>query len=150
MLDLKYITHPYIAVTAHGIDENWELKSFCLNCTSLDVEHTANNVKDIILSILEDWNISLSKISGVTTDNDTNMIKTVQLLGLLHISCFGHTLNNGISNALKLKPVNYIIQKVTKIRAKFNYSSNMRRLLKKAQEERQLPIKVMPGSCETR
>jgi len=36
---------PYIAITAHGINENWELKTFCLSCTRLDIEHTANNVK---------------------------------------------------------------------------------------------------------
>jgi hypothetical protein len=77
------------------------------------------------------------------------MIKAVQLLDLFHVSCFGHTLNNGISAALKLKPVNYVINKVTKIRAKFHYNSNMRRLLKKIQENRQLSIKVMPGARET-
>ncbi|KAL4082422.1 hypothetical protein QTP88_021318 [Uroleucon formosanum] len=142
--------HPYIAITAHGINENWELKTFCLSCTSLDIEHTANNVKEMVLSVLEDWKIPLSKISGITTDNGTNMIKAIQLLDLFHVGFFVHTLNNGVSDALKLKPVNYIINKVTKIRAKFHYSSNMRRLLKKAQENRQLSIKVMPGACETR
>lgn len=142
--------HPYIAITAHGINDNWELKTFCLSCTSMDIEHTAYNVKEMVLSVLENWEIPLSKISGITTDNGTNMIKAVELLDLFHVSCFGHTLNNGVSAALKLKPVNYIINKVTKIRGKFHYSSNMRRLLKKAQENRQLPIKVMPGACETR
>ncbi|XP_050537101.1 uncharacterized protein LOC126903130 [Daktulosphaira vitifoliae] len=44
----------------------------------------------------------------------------------------------------------YILNKVTKIRGKFHYSSNMRLLLKQAQVNRQLPIKVMPGACETR
>jgi len=84
--------HPYIAITAHGINEIWELKTFCLSCTSLDIEHTAINVKEMVLVVLEDVKIPISKISGIITDNGTNMIKAVQLLDLFHISCFGHTL----------------------------------------------------------
>lgn len=100
--------HPYIAITAHWINENWELKTFCLSCTSLDVEHTENNVKEMVLCVLEDWKIPLSKMSGFTTDNGSNMIKAVQLLDLFHVSWFEHT-EKGVSIALKLKPVNYIM-----------------------------------------
>jgi len=72
----------------------------------LDIEHTAINVKEMVLCVLKDWKIPLSKISGITTDKVTNMIKAIQLLDLFHVSCFGHTLNDGVSAALKLKPVN--------------------------------------------
>jgi len=33
----------------------------------------------MVLFVLENWEIPLSKIAGITTDNGTNMIKAVQL-----------------------------------------------------------------------
>jgi len=49
------------------------------NLYKLGHRHTANNVKEMVLYVLKDWKIPLSKISGITTDNGTNMIKAVQL-----------------------------------------------------------------------
>lgn len=86
-LQIHYNLIP-IAITAHGIDENWELKTFCLSCTSLDIEHTANNVKEMVLFVLENLEIPLSKIEDITTDNGTNMIKAVQLLDLFHVRAY--------------------------------------------------------------
>jgi len=83
---------PYIGITAHTINSDWVLQTYCVACTILNVAHNASNLKDIIESTLKDWNIPISKVSAATTDNGTNVIKAVQLMGLNHISCFGRTL----------------------------------------------------------
>lgn len=101
-----------------------------LICTSLDVDHTSFNLRDIIESTLVDWGIQISKIFGATTDNGTNVIKAVELLGINGISCFGHTLNNGVMSSISLSPVQILFSKISKLRFKFHYSSKLRRLLK--------------------
>jgi len=142
--------HPYIGITVHYIDKNWILQTYCLTCTSLDVDHTSFNIRDIIESTLVDWDIQISKISGATTDNGTNVIKAVELLGINGISCFGHTLNNGVMSSMSLMPVQILLSKISKLRFKFHYSSKLRRLLKEAQQKHNLPQIVMPASCVTR
>ncbi|KAF0706115.1 zinc finger BED domain-containing protein 4-like, partial [Aphis craccivora] len=141
---------PYIGITAHTINSDWALQTYRMAGTILDVDHTATNLKDIIESTLKDWNIPISKVSAATTDNGTNVIKAVQLMGLNHISCFGHTLNNGVTSSMNLNPVKTIISNISKIRYTFHFSSNLRRLLQDAQIKLDLPQKVMPASCVTR
>lgn len=114
------------------------------------LDHTAIIFKDIIESTLKDWNIPMSKVSAATTDNDTNVIKAVQLMDLNHISCFGHTLNNGVTSSMNLNLIKTIISNISKIRYTFHYSSNLRRLLQDAQNKLDLPQKVMAASCVTR
>jgi len=142
--------HPYIGITVHYIDNDWILQTNCLTCASLDVDHTSFNLRDIIESTLVDWGIQISNISGATTDNGKNVIKAVELLGINAISCFGHTLNNGVTSSMSLSPVQILLSKISKLRFKFHYSSKLRRLLKEAQQKHGLPQIVMPASCVTR
>uniref|UniRef100_A0A2S2R2N3 Zinc finger BED domain-containing protein 1 n=1 Tax=Sipha flava TaxID=143950 RepID=A0A2S2R2N3_9HEMI len=110
------------------------MQTNCLICTSLDVDHTSFNLRDIIESTLVDWGIQISNISGATTDNETNVIKAVELFGINDISCFGHTLNNGLTSSMSLSPVQTLLSKISKLRFKFHYRSKLRRLLKEAQK----------------
>jgi len=142
--------HPYIEITVHYIDNDWILQTYCLTCTSLDVDHTSYNIRDIIESTLVGWGIQISNISGANTDNGTNVIKAVDLLGINGISCFGHTLNNGVMSSMSLSPVQILLSKISKLRFKFHFSSKLRRLLKEAQQKHNLPQIVMPASCVTR
>jgi len=71
-------------------------------------------------------------------------------MDLNHISCFGHTLNNGVTSSMNLNPIKTIISNISKIRYTFHYSSNLRRLLQDAQSKLDLPQKVMPATCVTR
>lgn len=142
--------HPYIGITVHFIDNDWNLQTYCLTCTSLDVDHTAYNIRDIIECTLEDWGIHVANICGATTDNGTNVIKAVELMRINHVSCFGHTLNIGVMSSMSLKPVEILISKVSKLRYKFHYSAKLRRLLKESQQTHSLPQTVMPASCVTR
>jgi len=121
---------PYIGITAHTINDDWHLQTHCIACTILDVDHTAANLKDIIESTLQDWNIPLSKISTSTTDNGTNVIKVLELMNLNHNSYFGHSLNNGVTSSMTLNPTKTIIYNISKLRYIFHYISKLRRCTK--------------------
>ena len=62
--------------------------------------HTAENLKTELLKVVNDWAIS-NKIVAVVTDNAANIQAAVRLAGFEHVSCFAHSLNLVVQNALK-------------------------------------------------
>ncbi|XP_025425551.1 zinc finger BED domain-containing protein 1-like [Sipha flava] len=142
--------HPFIGLTAHIINEEWEFKSFCLACTSLTIDHNSFNIKNSIKQILHDWDIDESKIAGITTDCGSNILKAVELMSFNHVSCFGHVLNTGVTNAFSLQPVKYCTENAVKVRSVFHYSSKMKRALLNEQTNLDLPPLVPPSSSDTR
>ena len=101
--------HPFIGLTAHIINEEWEFENFCLACTSLNIDHNSFNIKNSIKQILYDWDIDESKIAGITTDCGSNILKAVELMSFNnHVPCFGHVLNTGVTNSFSLLPVKFV------------------------------------------
>ena len=45
--------HPYLTLTVHFITSNWELKSYCLDTTTMYEDHTGQNIADAVLDIFE-------------------------------------------------------------------------------------------------
>lgn len=84
---------PFLTLTIHWVC----LKTFVLHtrvlCTVLiNGRHTGENIACIIREQLDLWNLSISKISAIVTDNASAMILAVQILGVPHFACFAHTL----------------------------------------------------------
>ncbi|KAL5239136.1 hypothetical protein ACI65C_006546 [Semiaphis heraclei] len=142
--------HPFIGLTAHIINEEWEFENFCLACTSLNIDHNSFNIKNSIKQILHDWDIDESKIAGITTDCGSNILKAVELMSFNHVPCFGHVLNTGVTNAFSLQPVKYCTENAVKVRSVFHYSSKMKRALLNEQTNLDLPPLVPPSSSDTR
>ena len=61
----------YICLTAHYVDENWELKNIILNFCHMPPPHTGTLLSEKILSFLEEWCIE-KKIFFITLDNASN------------------------------------------------------------------------------
>lgn len=142
--------HPFIGLTAHTISNEWKLETLCLACTSLDVDHTAQNLQRCIKEILYEWKIDSEKITAITTDCGANIIKAVSLMNFNHVACFGHALNTGVTRAFNIEPVKICITNATRIRSIFHYSNKMKRSLLEAQNQLKLPTLVAPSSSETR
>lgn len=137
-------------MTAHTISNEWKLETFCLACTSLDIDHTAQNLQRSIKDILCEWKIDHEKIAAITTDCGANIIKAVSLLNFNHIACFGHALNTGVTRAFNIPSLKICIDNATRIRSIFHYSNNMKRALLEAQNQLKLPTLVALSSSETR
>ncbi|VVC38958.1 Ribonuclease H-like domain [Cinara cedri] len=142
--------HPFIGLTAHIINEEWEFESFCLSCTSLNIDHNSFNIKNSIKQILHNWDIDESKIASITTDCGSNILKAVELISFNYISCFGHVLNTGVTNAFSLQPYKYCTENAVKVRSVFHYSSKMKRALLNEQTNLDLLPLVPPSSSNTR
>lgn len=64
--------HPFMAIRAHWISKEWELKSALLDLAYIDGEHSGSNLSDIFMECLERFNIALAKLMSITLDNATN------------------------------------------------------------------------------
>jgi len=85
-------TDGYIAVTAHFINDAWEMKSCLLECCKYSERHTAENLKDELKRVVADWGLT-GKVCAIVTDNAANVTSAVRLTGWRHLPCFAHTLN---------------------------------------------------------
>ncbi|XP_076040518.1 protein polybromo isoform X4 [Oratosquilla oratoria] len=115
-------TKSFLSVTAHFISPEWELKCKLLATKRLMVDHTSKNIGDAIKEICEEWDL-LGKVCCIVTDNAPNIVKAVTDVKVNHITCFAHSLNLVVQNALKnTNDVKKIQEKVKAIVSFFHHS----------------------------
>ncbi|GBM95269.1 Zinc finger BED domain-containing protein 1 [Araneus ventricosus] len=125
---------PYIAITAHFIDVQWNLKSFCLSCTVFQDDHTSENIAETLADILSDWSLDVAELSCCTTDNGANIVKAISLLNVPRMPCFGYTINIGVNKALKIPVLSKAVARLRKLQSSIAHSWKIARDFKEAQE----------------
>lgn len=85
----------------HFVDEEFELKSHCLQTSYFPDDHTGENIALGLREALAAWDLCEERQVAITTDNGTNIVKAVELNRWTKIQCFGHRLHLAIENALK-------------------------------------------------
>nr|XP_051184072.1 zinc finger BED domain-containing protein RICESLEEPER 2-like [Lolium perenne]XP_051184073.1 zinc finger BED domain-containing protein RICESLEEPER 2-like [Lolium perenne] len=94
-----------MVVTAHYIDESWNLKSFLLRFAYVPCPHNGEVICQALYECLVDWHLE-GKVSTITLDNCTSNDKAVEELTdklntqslmlngkYLHMCCCAHVLN---------------------------------------------------------
>ena len=79
----------FMGVTAHYIDDNWNLRSFTLDIIPLEEKHTGNYIALKIQDILEEFDLC-SKTLAITTDNASNAIKGCSDFSNILENCFSN------------------------------------------------------------
>jgi hypothetical protein len=104
----------FLGVTGNYIDENWCLQKFLLCFEAIQGEHSGENLANVLLKCLTDFNLQ-SKTLCITTDNASNndtMIATLEeKLGEVedniftsswcHVRCLAHVINIVCQDVLK-------------------------------------------------
>jgi BED zinc finger len=84
----------FLGLTIHYVNKDWQFKHFLLDIISFNERHTANNITDAILSVLNEFNLK-EKILALTTDNATTMMSVGRLLtGRLEYEAINSTFGN--------------------------------------------------------
>lgn len=98
-------------------------ESFLLAVKALNESHTADNIRENLVSILTEWDI-MNKVIAVVTDSASNMIKAVtDLFGKdMQISCVAHKLNLVVESILNEAMVLPILTRVKDIVTFFKQS----------------------------
>ena len=60
-------------MTLDSINNGWELKCFLLEIREMVKQHTAINLSNYLEDFLDSWNLPVTQIRGVVTDNASNI-----------------------------------------------------------------------------
>ena len=125
--------HSYISCTVHYITDAWELQSHLLDTSECSMDHTAVNLASELEAILTNWNMCVSKLSGCTTDNASNIVSAMSILEWSHFRCFGHTLQLGVKEAMEIPQVSRAIGRAKRLVSHFHHSSKSTYVLRQKQ-----------------
>ena len=142
--------HPYLSYTIHFITRDWSLESFCLDTVPLFEDHTGQNIGEAIQDILMNWNLSPDSLVATTTDNGSNFIAGMDLMGWTRLSCFGHNLDLAINQALSVPIIQQAIRRCHALVALFHRSWKKNRDLRQKQSELKLKQHQLLSDVQTR
>jgi hypothetical protein len=108
-------TNQYMVVTAHFVDENWNLQKKVLSFSLVSPPHGGAILADKLLVVLQEWGID-RKIFSITLDNasyNETLVKSLKenlsfgpylpCIGeFFHVCCGAHVLNLIVQDGLKL------------------------------------------------
>lgn len=96
-------------MTAHFINQEFELKSVLLECSHFPKSHTSANLVTALNKIIQEWNLQ-NKILMAISDNAANIKKAInEDLKLNHFGCYARTINLIAQDAIK--NISKLIQK---------------------------------------
>ncbi|XP_073701142.1 E3 SUMO-protein ligase ZBED1-like [Garra rufa] len=131
-------TESYVTLTAHHIDDQWNLKSHVLQTRAMRDSHTGEHIAALLTEAVTEWGLN-GKDPVVVTDNASNMTVAARLAGLTHIQCFAHSLNLASQRALKIQSVARLLGRIRRVTAFFRRSTLASEQLKQKQRLLQLP-----------
>ncbi|XP_049425257.1 E3 SUMO-protein ligase ZBED1-like [Epinephelus fuscoguttatus] len=143
-------TEAYLTVTGHFIDKDWQMQSCNLATYHVAVQHTADNICELLTKITDEWSISC-KIHAVVTDNGANMVSAVRKTCWKHIPCFSHTLNLIVKDSIKADTsLESILEKCGAIVRFFHHSTKATDKLKEVQSQLRFPQHRLIQAVDTR
>ncbi len=89
-------SEPYLSLTIHFVDEDWNLQSKCLQTAYCPEDHTGEVIAQGMIEALASWGLSENRQVCITTDSGTNMVKAASLNKWTRLQCFGHRLHLAI------------------------------------------------------
>jgi len=94
----EHTTVQYTTVTIHYIDTAWNMHSYILATREDQDRHTAENIRNMVAEVLEEYEVNRSGIVYVT-DNAANMKAAFR--NETWVGCSGHNINLVLSHGLQ-------------------------------------------------
>ena len=119
-----------LSVLAHYIDKQYKLKTFVLALRDTYGSHSSDNIKDHLLTVLREYQIS-NKVAYFAADNATNNNKALRLLAdelsidpvNQRLRCLSHIINLVSTAILYSVDEDYVDEVLTTLEAGSNTSS---------------------------
>lgn len=108
----------YLGVTIHYLKHELILTNATIGVFPLTQNHTANYIRETIISIIELFEINVTSITALVTDSAANMVKAITdgFGSTKHLPCIAHALSHLVPDAIKLSPrIEEIIVKIKSI-----------------------------------
>lgn len=142
----------FISLTGHWLEPiTLERYHAVLNCEHFSDSHTGINISEKFEYMLNSWNISKSKIHIVIRDGGANMVKGCNELETESLSCFIHSLQLVILEAMKSqRAVLDTIAVARKIVGHFSHSPAACSKLKQIQDDLNIANRKLIQDISTR
>ena len=90
----------FLGLTVHWITSDFNRRSAVLNAQPFEGHHTAVLISECMLTTMSDWQIAPARCHLVVRDSGANVVKALRDANLASVSCFAHTLQLTIKDAL--------------------------------------------------
>ena len=132
-------TDSNLTVTAHYLNEGWEMKSIVSGTLPLLESHTANNLATWIKEMVEDTGIHTEKVVAFIHDNCRNIDNAGKALeseyGWYSQACAGHTLQLCVNAGLETPPIKHAVAAGRCLTTHFRKSEPALRALRSCQKD---------------
>ena len=135
----------FMGITCHWITPKFELESATLSLAKFNGPKTAENIRELLLKILDEWEIT-KKVVAVVADNAANNVKAFQ--SVMHLGCTAHTVQ--LSVKLVLERIDSLLRTCTSITEFLHRSSEAEVTLFHFQRAEGKAEEKIPTSVETR
>ncbi|KAJ8029590.1 Zinc finger BED domain-containing protein 1 [Holothuria leucospilota] len=138
------VNDAYLAVTAHGMTSDWQMKCFNLGTKITTERHTGENIAKDLKAVAEEWGIE--EIFSIVHDNAANMTLAMTKMDSHSIPCFAHTIQLAINAGLKTRTVSNMIANARSLAGFFCKSNPAWIFLQEKQQEKDpatSPLKPM-------
>lgn len=148
------VSDNYMTVTLH-ILADWKMTSYVLSTKCSNERHTAANLKELLESVIDQWDLKRDDIDStivVTTDNAANIVLAVESsdYSLRQVGCFAHTLNLAVQKGTSTRSVSNIIATTKRIVSFFHRSTSAKGILTIKQKQLDKPVHCLVNDVSTR
>ncbi|MBN3318107.1 ZBED1 protein, partial [Atractosteus spatula] len=141
---------PYLSLTLCSSDDEWILRSRCLQTACFPDDHTADMSAQGLRDALSAWDLPEERLLSFTPDNGANVVRATEVNTWTRLQCFGYRLHLAIDEAVKGQRVEWATGLCKKIVSAFSYSWKKKKALVKAQKVPNLPQHKVKTACVTR
>ncbi|XP_011859726.1 PREDICTED: zinc finger BED domain-containing protein 1-like [Vollenhovia emeryi] len=108
----------YIGITIHYAMPNGTLKNRCLAVESLHESHTATYLSEILLSVLDSFELNPENATAIVSDSAANIKRAVydSFGRAKHLACFAHVLSHLIPDVMTSNSMTNVRDTITKVR----------------------------------
>lgn len=143
----------FMAVTAHYVDSDFQLKSNVLECCAFAETHTSENLALELDRVANEWNVA-NKLLLCISDNAPNIVKAIKdVLQWKHFGCLAHTINLVVKGSIedeRNENIRSLIQKIKSVVTHFKLSGKSNNKLMEIQKQIGLVPKKLINDVVTR
>jgi len=140
----------YVSLTVHYISKDWEMCCHLLETAEVMTDHTAPNLAAGLKDSLERWKLPLGKLTAAVTDNARNICLALEILDVMHVGCFAHTIQLGVQKVMDLPEMSKAIGRAKRLVSHFNHSCKSSYVLRRKQHDLKHDEQCLIQSVPTR
>ncbi len=140
-----------LSLTAHWINATFEMKQAVLHANEFRSAHTADNVRQAISDMLQEWGLEKQRVHVILRDNARNMKKAMDDMGVPSLGRVAHTLQLIVhEGVLSQRSVSNTLANARKIVGHFKHSAQSYTRLQDIQIELKMPKKCLQQDVQVR